>query len=228
MFTAVFVTAPFLEAQVKDSKCENFATDSSLFDHYLTGEFYISPENYKGLQFLNKEWQLGDVILENNIRISHKYLNYHIITDHLFWLRESDYMKIELNMGLIKEFILTPNDNYPKRLFLKLNIKPIYMLDSVSRLLEVLAEGEFNLYAYRKAKILQNTNEVFPVTEYYYQYNKSKINYFISRRWILYSLVGDKKDVMKSVVRKNHLKIRKEEEMIKAIKLFNEAVNIPK
>ncbi len=204
--------------------CRPGLTDSIAFEDNLSGEYYTTVI-YNGSPFFNKNWENGEVLLNNNHRVTQKLLNYNIVNGHLFWLRNSDYQQIKVHSESIKEFTIYPQGDNQKLIFRKIKIRPIYLLDTVNVFLQILVEGEFNLYAYRKAEVISPTKDVVSKTEYYYQYQNKSLRYFISRRWVLYSLVGDKKDLMKSIVRKNHLKIRKEEGLIKAITLFNDALN---
>lgn len=188
-----------------------------MFEDNLYGEFYFNL-NHNEIQFFNKKCELGDILLENNKWVTNKYLNFQLFSNQLIWLRTTDYSKIKVLSNSVKEFIIRPKDKKACQIFRKINVKPWYRIDSTKRFLQILVEGEFNLYVYRSI-----TNESYPIKEYYYQFNNN-ISYFKPRRSILYRLAGEKHDIMKMVVQKNHLHIKKEADLITAIQLFNQVL----
>jgi hypothetical protein len=202
--------------------------DSSIYEESLAGVFFIPTEFYKGQKFFNNDWRLGTVILENGNEIFNKYLNYNIISSQLFWIRNFDYKQIILIKEKIKGFVISPGDSISKQEFIKMRFKPWYRIDTITDYLQVLCKGYINLYAFRRATVNKNSNEISPVTDYYVQVNKAPIKSLTKGRRALYSVAGENKDLMKKIVRGNHLKVRKEYYLIKAIKIFNQQFEKPK
>ena len=204
--------------------CVNMVNDTSIYEENLVGEFFIPEAFHRGQNFYNPDWRYGTIVLENGKMIFNKLINYHLLSGQLIWMRSLDYKQIIVEKATVKEFIISPNDSNNKLLFRKLTFQPWYMPNSIVEYLQVLAQGYVNLYAYRKATVDKNSNEVIPATEYYIQINNGQIKRLKRGRWALYSAVGVNKKIMKKIVRENKLRIRNEEKLIKAVNLFNREI----
>ncbi len=216
-----FCSSTFVLCQNGIDKCINTMHDTSIYEENLTGEFYIPDEIYKGSVFFNSDWCLGTIILENNKKIIDKYINYHLFSGQLFWLRTFDYKQIIIDKETVKEFVIYPKENNAEEIFRKIKFRPWYLIDSITGYLQVLAEGNINLYAFRKASLDKNSNELSLEVEYYIQLNKGTIKHLKPGRWSLYAAIKENKPLIKKIVRSNHFRIRREEDLIKAIKIFN-------
>ena len=205
--------------------CMNtMVNDSSIFEENISGEFFIRTELYKGSVFYNPDWRYGSILFENNKKVYHKYLNYYMITGELFWLRSSDYKQVIVDKETVKEFTVYPKENNKQEIFRKLTFRPWYRLDSITEFLQVLSEGEINLFAYRSTNINKTTDEVFPRIEYYFQLKNGEIKFLRKGRWSLYDVAGVNNKIMKKIVRSNHFRVRQESDLIKAVDLFNRSV----
>jgi hypothetical protein len=219
-----FSISSFALSQNRNANCSNTVIDSSIFEDNLAGEFYVHTGSNQGSVYYNTDWRLGTILLENNKKVTNKYLNYHLLNNQLFWIRIPDYKQIILKKETIKEIEIYPKGDEKREVFRKIKFRPWYRLDSISEYLQVLSEGQINLYAFRKAEQNISTNEIIPSNEYYIQINQKEIKHLKRGRWALYATVGDNKILIKKVVRSNHLRIRKEYDLIKAIDLFNQEV----
>lgn len=226
LFCLIFISSPVLSQNGKEN-CSNIINDSSIYEESLIGEFFIPTSLYKGPNFYNPDWRYGTIVLESGKQVYNKYINYHLLTGQLIWIRNLDYKQITIEKATAKEFIISPNDTIKKILFRKIKFQPWYKIEPIKEYLQVLSQGHINLYAFRKASINKNSFEVIPVTEYYVQINNGELSLLRRGRWSLYAAVGEDemmKKIMKKIVRGNHLRVRKEVNLIKAINLFNQEI----
>ena len=93
--------------------------------------------------------------------------------------------------------------------------------DSSSSFLQVLVEGELSLYVKRRAKKISSFNDLVREDEYYLLY-KGNYNKFKPSRFGLYRVMDEAdKPKMKAAVRSEHLKVRRELQLIRAIEIYN-------
>jgi len=205
--------------------CNNILKDSSIYEENLFGEIFINKDLYKGPKYFNSTWYYGEIILENNKHVTNKLLNYHLMSNQLIWLRSSDYKQIVVLSEKVKEFIIYNKETGRNEIFRNIKFKPVYFIDSVTTYLQVLSEGKVNIYAYRKERLNNNYNEFILVNEYYIQIDNGPLKYITPNRWTLYLAVGDYKTQIKKIVRSNHLRIRREDDLVKAIDIFNHEIS---
>jgi len=217
----LFLNPSIVLSQKNMVNCSTTIADSSIFEENILGEFPGIIESNKNVVFYNPDWRLGTIVLENNKKITNKYLNYHQLNGQLYWVRTPDYKQIILNKEKVKEIIIYAKDNSKEEVFRKIIFWPWYKSDYISEYLQVLSEGKIKLYAYRRVEMNVSTNEIVPFTDYYIQINQNNIKHLKRGRWALYANVEDYKTLMKKIVRGNHLSIRNENDLIKAIDLFN-------
>ncbi len=147
------------------------------------------------------------------------------MSNQLIWLRSSDYKQIVVLSEKVKEFIIYNKETGRNEIFRNIKFKPVYFIDSVTTYLQVLSEGKVNIYAYRKERLNNNYNEFILVNEYYIQIDNGPLKYITPNRWTLYLAVGDYKTQIKKIVRSNHLRIRREDDLVKAIDIFNHEIS---
>jgi hypothetical protein len=218
----LFAFSPIAIGQNNITDCSNLGIDSTIFEQNLVGEFAVRLESNKANTFYNSDWRLSTVILENNKNVANKYLNYNQLSGQFYWIRLPDYKQIILKKETIKEIDIFPKENDKKEVFRKIKFQPWYSFTFTTEYLQVLSEGKINLYAFRRAETNVSSNEIVPFSEYYIQINNNYLKHLKRGRWALYASVGADKILMKKVVRSNHLKIRDETDLIKAIDLFNQ------
>jgi hypothetical protein len=210
--------------QIEQNTCNNIINDTSIYEENILGEPFHLKEIYQGHNFYNDDWYYGTVVLENGGKIYNKILNYHLLSHQLLWIRSSDNSLITVEKELVKEFIILSNDGVNKSLFKKLKIRSRDVSDSVEEYVQVLTQGYINLYAFRKSIVGKYSQNILPDDEYYIQINNGKIKRFTLSRRSLYSAVGENENMMKTIVKSNHLRIRKEFGLVKAVKIFNQEI----
>jgi hypothetical protein len=210
--------------QNQQNACNNIINDTSIYEENILGEPFYLKEMHQGQNFYTDDWHYGNVVLENGGMIYNKILNYHLLSHQLLWIRASDNSLIAVEKELVKEFIIPSNDGVNESLFKKLKIRSRDMSDSVEAYVQVLTQGYINLYAFRKSIIGKYSQSIIPDDEYYIQINNGKIKWFSLSRRSLYAAVGENENIMKTIVRSNHLRIRKEYGLIKAVNIFNQEI----
>lgn len=208
-----------IQAQEFSGGCYKSSEESMIFDECLVGTTIISPKLYIGDPFYTPNWSKGWIKLENNHVLNDKILKYNALMDELFWLRDADYLQIIVKKETVKEFYYNLRDS--AFLFKKLLIKPFYQTDSIYSYLQVLAEGSINFYVKREVLIKKGTNELYSNNFYYIQSQGNILKGFIPSRRMLLKLVGMKRDMMRTIIKSEKLKIRKEGHLIRAITKFN-------
>lgn len=203
------------------TECNNTAIDS-----YIENEENLSgvmkDGATPGINYMNPDWRKGEVVLEEGKTITNIYLNYNLIAGTLTWLRTVDFRQVTLDIDKVNQFTIYKKDNNDELKFKKTYFSPWYKTSSSDEYLHVLAEGYVRIYAYRKAHFNVTSDELIKTDEYYYQFINGKLSNFMLRRYILYKMVGkEDKPILRKIIRTNHLRIRKEKDMIKAMILFN-------
>jgi hypothetical protein len=140
-------------------------------------------------------------------------------------MRRSDHNLAVIDKQSIKAFELHDQQNMLKDYFKKIKIKNWYSGDSTEVYMHILAEGSLSLYVFRQVAANSNTNTLYLKPGYYLGMN-SQYYKFSPNRWTLFYLIKDEeqRSRMKSVVRSNHLKIREENDLIRAIELYNKSL----
>jgi hypothetical protein len=222
--SGLFTFSSKVFCQNVNGNCTNSTNDTSVYEEIITGEFYVPNQFHQGPNFYNPDWRYGTIVFEDGKKVYHKLINFHYMTGDLFWMRQKDYKQIIVSKTTVKEFIIYSNDTSNRVLFRKTNFQPWYKPNPISEYLQVLSQGYMTLYAYRKATVDKNTNQIIPATEYYVQFNNGELQHLKRGRWPLYRLTAENKMIMKKIVRSNHYRIRKEENLIKSIILFNKEI----
>jgi hypothetical protein len=221
-FFALVFGISLLQCQDKETLCAGLSTDSSLYEDVLTGEYFCFNNIQKGPKYLNLDWYMGDVLLENNKVVSNQYFNFHLPSRQIIWFRGSDSNLVVLDRSKIKQLTLHPGSNKANQVFRKLSFRPYFLIDTNTCYLQILAEGKITLFANRKITVLSSTNEAVRNDEYYIQIGQNSIKSFFLNKWKLYAIIKEDKVAMRKIIRSNHLRVKHEEDMIKALTIFNQ------
>jgi hypothetical protein len=167
------------------------------------------------------DWTNGDLVLYNGEVIKNKILRYNGFLDEIIWLRKSDYRCGLVVKETIKEFSLYPV-NQKRRHFKK------YFLYNIvegrrEKFVEILVEGDFEFFSYRRITILSTSDTYYPKYEYYMLHDGTITRVYLNRKSLfhLFNNNEEKKQKVKKIVRSNHLKVRKEEGMLKFFEILN-------
>jgi hypothetical protein len=210
---------PVVFSQFNNCQCISNDINEKNFEEKIIAKTYINKMIGNNNQYFNN-WMPGDIYLNNGCVIKNELLRFNTFTGDLLWLRKSDYQTGIVNKQVVAGFALYDQNNLHNVKFKKIRTKNWYSGDSANIFFQVLAEGKISLYANRKSQILKNTNEIIEKDEYYLLRN-GILSKFIPNRYILYRLMGEEKPNMRSAIRSEHLRVKKEPQLIRAIELYN-------
>jgi hypothetical protein len=195
--------------------------DYQPFQHALMGKIYNPGAFIKGNAFFNKDWDKGYIILENNDSISCNHIKYNIYIDNLILLRNNNYSQLIIDKATIKKFAFANGKSFTT--FKKIKHKLLFETDSTTSYLQVLAEGKISLYALRRKNIvgIGSQAEFSDDDIYFTRTSNSTLQRFKKNRPALYKLIPEAKMEFKKILKEEHLRVRKEDDLIKAIEIFN-------
>ncbi len=196
-----------------------FQTDNNYLEAYL----FINPLVGVNQQYYNR-WAKGTVELENGVQISDVFIAYNQYIDELLWLREYDFQIGVVYKKLVKSFTITTITGSSTK-FVKTKLKDWYKFDTSVVYLQELVSGKVSLYAQRKLVKISSTSNEFDQKDRYFL--KIDENYFSfkPRRSELFRILKSDKSQLLSIIRENHLRVRKENDLIKAISLYNQWIS---
>ncbi len=212
----------WLKLPAQDYYCNCDINGSGLVDieKKLSGRIFISNFINYDSQFFYK-WSRGDVILCDGTVLNNKYIRYNLFLDELIWSRKTDYKAAIVDKQSVKGFIIYSNDSSHLLQFRKTSMKNWYEADSTDIFLQVLAEGPVSLYAFRKIELIEN--KIYNTDKYYLLLGNTYYNFKPSRRRLL-KLFPENKFELRQILRKNNLLVRKEDQLIRAIELYNKTI----
>lgn len=193
----------------------------------------ILEENMVGVHIKNDDlpnlkddkyshWNKGVVILANGDSVTSKIIRYDGVTDNLLVKANTLGEKIALDKNFISEFVIYSLDGKVRYRFKKIKVNELMGISEKEIFLQVLTEGKTSLYAYRKLNKLSTANELcYNYTLFLIKEDNSVYTIVKPSKYRLLSILNEKKNLLKPLLRKNHIRIRNEEQLVTAIKLAN-------
>lgn len=221
IYLSIFLLVITASSMLSQNKCACLTENPS--EEMLEDKILAQNYSYKilpDIQFFN-DWTSGDVLLTSGDIIHSQMLRYNGYMDALFWVRKRDYLFAIVERNIVASFVLYDIDHKPFASFKKLKMKGLNgSSDSADVYLQVLAEGKLSLYVRRKITVFKTDNNYFK--DYMFYLMKDGITYPLNlRRHSLLRLMGTEKSVMRGIIRENKLHLSEENQMIKAIELYN-------
>ncbi len=208
-----------IKAQDSDCPCNTEKEKIESYENYLVGKAFINRYPAKNIQFFNN-WLKGDVFLTDGSIIRGELLRYSGRTDELLWMRNSDYQVATVIREQVSRFVLLDEMGQVYATFVKVKHKNLQHSENNDMYLQLLADGKVNLY--KKYEVLENKSDGQLYTNTFYYIEKDgKFERFKPGRWTLYRLFDQDKETIKHIVHSNHIVVRKEPGLIKAISEFN-------
>lgn len=158
-------------------------------------------------QYFNEQFVNGNIVLRDGSMVRNKLLKYSGYLDELIWVRSNDYQRILLKKEDINEFSLFANDSLHTVRFKKIRIKNWFEQDSINAFLQVLVEGRYSLYAFRKMNIHSNSFNFYKQYEYFIKKPDGKLYSLKLRRKQLFMIVPEIKDDIKALIRNHSFKV---------------------
>lgn len=191
----------------------------------LKGTVYQKANRYPGSEFMFDSWKNGEIELTSGKVVLIPRLNYNAYSDELVYALE-DNTPVVISMYQVKSFKIILNSG--SREFIAMDSISLDDIDRLQAYLELLFSSEKNkLYAFRVMKIktaLINNNpfseSVYYLTSKYIASIGGKLisNAYLKKSYYPYY----DKVTIKKIIRKNHLTLKKESDLIKFISLLNE------
>lgn len=181
----------------------------------------IEPSPVPG-QFYYEEWRKGSVLLLSGKTVAEEFLKYNGFLDKFFVYKPVTGKLVILNDEEIREVNLTDNNTGDTNQFIRKRIKNPYAADSVDTYLEVLATGPNSLYARRIMEYFPASHNYKPATRYYVSMSDLSMHQVDPRNKNFLILTGKTEEVLKTQLRKARLNIRRENDFIQVVNLYNE------
>jgi hypothetical protein len=229
-FMKLKLLIPFIVLLFSTTLCGQNVNMDSIFEPRLCGTVYEMAVGYKGSQFYNNEWANADILLSNEENISNKLLRYNGFIDEVIWKNNTEQVDVKLEKHFINEFVFK-NYNGKSIRFKRILVKLPGIADSTEIFVEVLAESKSSCYVFRKIMVkgydLKVVNGLTYISDnlaaqpqYYLVLPDKEIILFrhISKRSILKALPEKYMESAKSLIQKNHLSLRSEDNL----KIFTE------
>jgi len=184
----------------------------------ITASLFILEHPSKKEQFFSP-WSKGTIHFKNGQTATNCQLRYNTWKDELIWLRESDYKTGTVLKNTVSAFTINANEPDKKK-FIKYFDEQSLLKQQIY--LEVLAEGSIGLYCHRKVSYIK-TNDSF----------SNKFQFYLRKNGIMYKVKLSKKSLkphfteneqrkLKAILQENHLRIKHEYELAKALEIFSE------
>jgi hypothetical protein len=232
IMASVIVSISGLTGYISAQQVYDIPAIDTLFEQKLAGQkIHIYPVNVIGSYFLNDEWKRGDIHLITGNWVKNKQLKYNSLRDELIWLRPMDYSMILLEKEQILEFYINMNGIKECLHFKKLDL---IRTDSTKKFYQVLYEGRYGLYCYRRvinvedaAMKVDYTTYSIPILKkapvYIILYNSCELITLekINNRALLKRFPQDK-NILKNLLRDKHLHLKTEEDLITVVKAIEE------
>ena len=175
--------------------------------------------------YLNRDWSSGKIELTDGTIINDRVLRYNLYSRQMEFVVSGDTMAIA-NPSEIKN--LTIGDR--KFVFEKF----VFNGEPVSDWIEVLVEGNYSLYLYRRivyryVESLSESNtendRFFMTEKYYVGDNSGAIEPLPSGKRQIIKCLSEKKPGIESFIKANKLKLSDEKDLIRLMEYCNENVN---
>lgn len=216
-FYILLITA--VSAQSNYCNCRDVEVPVVDFDPKITGKAYKDPHPGNNIQYVDK-WKKGRITFVDGTSVSDKYLRYNGLLDELLWLRKSDYKTIMVEKNTVSLFEIFDEQGNPAALYRNQKVKHWYTGDSIDAYVQILVEGKLTLHVERKITELPNSNLLVHAFKYYLIRDGVTHTIRLNRQFLL-RFFGDKKKDFRNILRKNNLNVKYEDQLIRAIALYN-------
>jgi hypothetical protein len=209
-------------AQEKNCHCNYYNVSEEVLEDKITG-ISLTDENIKlPEKEIYSQWSIGDIILNNGERITKRTIRYDGTSDQLIVSATDKGIKVAVEKNTIKGFDINMFNSNKILHYKKIKIKLFLSSEYVDGYAQLLVSGKTSLYAWRRLQNVGPTDNLQTHYSYIVVKEDGTIFHFLvySRRYIA-SLFPEKKNVFKSQLRKQHNRVRNEDQLIKAIEFYN-------
>ncbi len=211
-----------ISGQERSCACsESSSLDIAVKEKLVARAFWF-PYGMDTMQYFSY-WMTGDILLSSGKVLRNESIRYHGIMDALLWFRSSDHQTAVIEKEQVAGFNLYKKDGSLFARFRKIRLRKELSSDSADFFLQVLAEGPVSLYKLNRVEVVRNTGRMEKRPRYYLSY-RDEISLFRPGRRDLLARMGEEKERMRLILRKNHLWVSQEDKLIRALNLFNSSV----
>ena len=226
----IFISAFSVNAQTLLTN--QLTENDSIFEPNLIGEIYHEPVKYVGNQYFYKDWTLGNILLTNGQKVLNKQLKYNGLLDELIWYNPVNIGTFKLDKAEISEFWLKKSAEEIVH-FKQINLPETKEHQTSKIFVQVESEGKFSLYIQRKLRAIGEEDVFMNGHSYLFLTITPKAVYYIKlpsnkmvelnriNQYSLYKLVPEYKTGIQKLLKTNHLKLRKENDLINLLILMN-------
>lgn len=220
IFSSVFISNSF--SQITDCGYKNINSEVPVYETTLQGKAFYNQHPNKDKQFYNN-WAKADIYLTNNTLVKNKLLRYNALLDEMLWMREEDFQIIILNRkNIASVYFYTENNNMPTK-YIKIDHKNLQHPNNSNMFVQLLSDVDGKVQFLKKIEVAENTNDMkLEKTERYYIYKNNEYKRLVLGKLFLYKLFGNNKKHIKQIIDDNKLSAKKEQDLIKAIHIFNQ------
>lgn len=199
----------------------------------LSGEVFNFTIHADGSMYFYEEWVHGEVTLNTGESVEVEKLRYNGFLDQLIWLNPVNFQQIQVDKQLVQSFTLKLPHFEEELFFENITFKPWFETNPINIYGHVLYDGKIKLLAHRrvakKGEVLENVGsalvaraelEPSPVFYILMPDNQAHAVRRFNRR-TLYRIFPERADQIRSAFRKEHLRIRNENDLIKAIQIID-------
>ncbi len=219
IYLGLIIYSGIVFPQTSNNNCYKDPSDT-LFSPALSGTYHINKFAKYKMQYIDL-WREGEVLLVSGEIAKNKYLRYNALLDEIMWMRISDYKVVMLYKDLVQGFTIYSEQGKNEKVYKKTIVPDFNYLGSI--FLEVLVEGKCSLYCYRRIEMIPTIYELYPDFQYYLKMDEDYIHISLRRSSVLKAFSDEEKTKIKSIIRSNRLKIKKNEtDLIRLIVLLNQ------
>ena len=187
----------------------------------LTGKLYTFPINIEGSPYLQEEWQVGNLYLENGKTALNVKIKFNIINNDLIFYQEILKRLFVADRETIKSFVINPG-RQDSTIFVKYNGPEVGYKLKKNDFVQELYQGKIFFMVKHTGDIINATetnskDKVYTKNIYYVNFNNHTYEIKLSNRSV-YSLFPSKKKELRRLMSENRLRHSSVENLIK---LFN-------
>lgn len=218
-FLIYHLGAFYTSAQERTCACNDSAYLAGAVKEKLVARAFWFPYGMDTMQYFSY-WMSGDIFLSSGKVLRNESVRYHGIMDALLWFRSSDHQTAVVEKDQIAGFNLYRKDGSLFACFRKVRMRRELSSDSADFFLQVLVDGPVSLYKLNRVELIRNTGRMEKRPVYYLSY-KGEMKLFRPGRRNLFARMGEQKEQMRLIIRRNHLWVSQEDKLIRALNLFN-------
>lgn len=199
----------------------------------LSGEVFSFTIHSDGSMYFNDDWVPGEVTLTTGESVEVEKLRYNGFLDQLIWLNPANFQQIQVDKQMVQSFTMKLPYYEEELFFENITFKPWFEANPINIYGHVLYNGDIKLLAHRrvtkKGEVLENVGsalvaraelESSPVFYILMPDNQAHAVRRFNRR-TLYRIFPERADKIRSEFRKEHLRIRNENDLIKAVQIID-------